>query len=181
VLYFYLAMLETQEDKDKMAVLYEMYREYLLNVARKVLHNDSDAEDALHQAFLRIANNFTNIGDVSSHQTRNYLVIIVTGIALNVQNKRRREGELFFEDIGEAEDDLVIEDQVLKYETLWDAVEQLQPMQEEILYLRYFEGLSVKEVAKRMNLSESATKKRLERARHALRKVLSEEQEENDC
>jgi len=71
MLNIYLAMLETQEDKDKMTELYETYREYLCNIAQSILHSKDDAEDVLHEAFLRIANDFTKIGEVSSRKTEN--------------------------------------------------------------------------------------------------------------
>ena len=42
-----------------------------------------------------------------------------------------------------------------------------------VLLLHYFEGYSVKEIAKILNLSENAVKKRLQRAREALRLELT--------
>jgi RNA polymerase sigma-70 factor (ECF subfamily) len=177
MLYFYLAMLETSEEQEKMTVLYKTYREYLLNIARKLLGNESDAEDVLHSAFVRVANNFTNIGEVSCHQTRNYLVIIVRGLALNLLRERRRANAISLDDFGEAEVSLTVEDQTLKqieYEVLHQALDQLPPEYRDVLYLMYFEELSVKEIVKRINCSESAVKKRLERARQALGVILTE-------
>jgi len=177
MLYFYLAMLETPEDQEKMTELYGTYREYLLNIARKLLGSETDAEDVLHSAFVRVANNFTNIGDVSCHQTRNYLVIIVRGLALNLLRERRKANEVSLDDLSEAEISLMVDDQTLshiEYEVLHQAFEQLPPIHRDVLYLMYFEGLSVKEIAKRIGLTDSAEKKRLERARQALEVILAE-------
>jgi RNA polymerase sigma-70 factor (ECF subfamily) len=174
MLYIYLAMLETPEDKEKMTELYETYREYLCNVAQSILHNKDDAEDVLHQAFLRIANNFTNIGEVSCRQTRNYLVIIVRGLARNLHKKRGEHLELPIEVLEWSEimsmDDPQLEQ--IEYEALHQALEELPAIHRDILYAVYFEGRPVKEIAKHIDLSEKAAQKRLERARQALQIVL---------
>lgn len=170
MLYIYLAMLETPEDKEKMTELYELYREYLYNAAQSILHNKEDTEDVLHQAFLRIANNFTNIGEVSCRQTRNYLVIIVRGLAKNLQKKRGEHMELPIEDWERSDfmsmDDLHLEQ--IEYEVLYEALEELPAIHRDMLYAVYYEGISVKEFAKHIDLSDKTAQKRLERARQAL-------------
>jgi len=175
MLYIYLAMLESPEDKEKMADLYYTYREYLLNTARDILRDESDAEDVVHEAFLRVANNFTKICDVSSHQTRNFLVIIVRGLALNQYNKRNRVVEVSFENLEGTDDSLAVEDsgpEQFEYEDLHQVLEQLPAEHRDILYLMYYERLSVREISKFLNLTESAVKKRLQRARAAVQKNL---------
>jgi len=174
MLYIYLAMLETPEDKEKMTELYKTYREYLCNVAQSILHSEDDAEDVLHQAFLRIANNFTNIGEVSCRQTRNYLVIVVRGLAKNLQKKRGKQLDVPIEDLEWADfmsmDNPQLEQ--IEYEALHQVLEALPAIHRDILYAVYFEGRSVKEIAKHIDLSEKAVQKRLERARQALQQVL---------
>jgi len=174
MLYIYLAMLETPEDREKMTELYETYREYLCNVAQSVLHSRDDAEDVLHHAFQRIAKDFTKIGEVSSRHTRNYLVIVVRGLALNLLKKRGRLSEVSLDDL-EWSDFMSVDDPQLErieYEELHQAIEKLPTTHRDILFAVYFEGLSVKEVAKHIELSEKAAQKRLERARQALYHVL---------
>jgi len=176
MLYIYLAMLETPEDKQKMTELYEAYSEYLCNVAQSILHNKDDAEDVLHHAFLRIANDFTKIGDVSSRQTRNYLVIIVRGLALNLLKKRGRLSEVSLGD-SEWADFMSVDDPQLErieYEALHQAIESLPVIHRDMLYAVYFDERTVKEIARHIDLSEKAVQKRLERARQALHQVLKE-------
>jgi len=172
----YLAMLETPEEKDKMTELYEAYNEYLYHVAQGILYNKYDAEDVLHQAFLRIANHFKNIGDVHSRKTRNYLVIIVRGLAKNLQKKRGEQLEVSFEEL-EWTDFMSIDDpqfEQIEYEALHQAIEKLPVIHRDILYAVYFDGHSVKEFSKHIDRSEKAVQKRLERARQALHQGLKE-------
>ena len=49
----YLQMIETPEDRSKFETLYEEYRDAMYAVAQKILRNNMDAEDALHQAFCK--------------------------------------------------------------------------------------------------------------------------------
>jgi len=176
MLYIYLAMLDTPEDKDKMTKLYETYNEYLCNIAQSILHNKYDAEDVLHQAFLRVANNFTNIGEVPSRKTRNYLVIIVRGLAKNLQKKRGKQLEVPIEEL-EWADFMSVDDpqlEQIEYEYLYQAIEKLPVIHRDILYAVHFEERSVKEIAKHIDLTEKTVQKRLERARQALHQGLKE-------
>lgn len=178
MLYIYLAMLETPEDKQKMTELYMTYREYLLRVAYNILYDQDDAEDVLHKAFLRVAQNMPKMDEVSCPQTRNFLVTIVRGLAINLYKKRKKVVELSFEELDEIKDDFEMEDRTVEeigYEALHEAIEHLPDIHRVVLNLMYFRSFSTKEISKYLNLTEAAVKKRLERARHALQKILIEE------
>lgn len=59
----YLQMIESDEDKSKLEQLYIMYKGLMFHVAMKILKNEFDAEDAVHQAFLSLIENLKkNIG-----------------------------------------------------------------------------------------------------------------------
>lgn len=51
---FYISLAETAEDKSLIERLYNGYERYMYAVAFSVLHNEQDAEDTVHEAFLRI-------------------------------------------------------------------------------------------------------------------------------
>lgn len=53
----YLQMIESDEDKSKFEQLYIMYKGFMFHVAMKILKNEFDAEDAVHQAFLSLIEN----------------------------------------------------------------------------------------------------------------------------
>ena len=50
----YLQMIESEEDKSKFEAIYNKYRYLMFSVANRVLNNQYDAEDAVHQAFISI-------------------------------------------------------------------------------------------------------------------------------
>ena len=68
----YLQMLETPEEKSLFEQIYLEYRGLMYHVAYEILHNEQDAEDAVHQAFVKIAENIKKIDDPVCPQTHNY-------------------------------------------------------------------------------------------------------------
>ena len=68
----YLQMIESDEDKSKFEQLYIMYKGLMFHVAMKILKNEFDAEDAVHQAFLSLIENLKKISDVKCPKTRTY-------------------------------------------------------------------------------------------------------------
>ena len=53
----YLQIIETDEDKSTFEQIYEAYRGLMFHAAFKVLTHEQDAEDAVHYAFVKIAEN----------------------------------------------------------------------------------------------------------------------------
>ena len=53
----YLQMIETPEEKSVFEQIYLEYRGLMYHVAYEILHNEQEAEDAVHQAFAKIAEN----------------------------------------------------------------------------------------------------------------------------
>lgn len=72
----YLQTIETEEDKSKFEDIYREYRGLMYYVAYKRLHHEQDAEDAVHYAFMKIAENIKIIDPVSP-KTKQLVVTIV--------------------------------------------------------------------------------------------------------
>ena len=51
----YLAAIDAPEDRDTFVTLYETYRNLMFHVAHQILRNEADAEDAVHDAFVTVA------------------------------------------------------------------------------------------------------------------------------
>ena len=171
MLLFLLAMLETPEEKQKFTELYEANRDRMFSVAKGILRDEQLAEDAVQQAFLRLIRYPKKIESFSCNQARNYLVVIVRNTAIDMYNRRRRIAEVPFDDsYGTHEDgELTV---TLENDELLEAVDQLPEIYSEALYLSYYLGLSVNEIAGSLHLSDGAVKLRLMRARQKLRVIL---------
>jgi len=176
MLLLFLSMIDNPEDERKFEQLYLLYYEIMMRTANKILRDEYLAEDAVHETFSRILNDLEKIDDVSCHQTRSYTVIKVRGIALNMLRERRKVIDMPFEELvedveaGDLEDEIADE---ISYEELRAALGRLPLIHRDALYLMYYDDLPVRKIAGQLGLSESAAKKRLERARGALRAELT--------
>ena len=63
-------MIDAEEDKQKFAILYETYRHLMMKVALNVLKDTFLAEDAVHEAFIKIAKNMEKIGEIDATATK---------------------------------------------------------------------------------------------------------------
>ena len=88
----FLSILETDEDRDVLVELYNEYGNAMLRVAKRYFPDDANAaEDAVQNAWVRVAENFKKILDVPCKKRGAYLVIIVKNEAITILRKRRKE------------------------------------------------------------------------------------------
>lgn len=125
MLAIYLSMLETNEEKNQFEQLYIKYKQDMYAVAYGILKNKEDAEDAVHQSFLKIADNFSKVSQIPCHELKAYIVIICRNTAINIyrqnQNRAEHSTELFETEIV---DESYFEKQ--NYDELLLAIKQLQ-------------------------------------------------------
>lgn len=77
MLQIYLSMIDTEDEQIKFELLYKKYRKLMHWIAKGILNDDSLAEDAVHEAFLRILKNFHKVGEISCPKTVIFTVIIL--------------------------------------------------------------------------------------------------------
>lgn len=165
----YLQMIGGEEEKLRFAVLYETYRGLMFYTANNILHNAQDAEDAVHQAFISLAENFSKIKTIECPQTRAFVVIIVERKAIDILRKRSRQAEVGMNEAVHGIDIPLPGDNGLA-----DAMASLPAHAREILLLRYYNGYTTMEIADFFGVSYAAMKKQLSRAKSALKKRMEE-------
>lgn len=170
----YLSTLETGEDKKLFENLYLKHRQSMYAVAYSVLNNVEDSEDAVHYAFLRIADNFKKIKDLPCHEIKPYFVIIVRNVSINIYNKNKKNAERLtgLEDNHISVDINFFEN--IDYEKLVQAISDLPTIYKDVLYLRYVSGFTNKEISKMLDISVDAVRKRIERSKKLLKAELEE-------
>ncbi len=167
----YLAMIEAPEEKLKFEQLYMRYRGLMFHAAMQILNNQSDAEDAVHQAFVSIAENIKKISLVDSPKTRSYIVIITQNKAIDIYRANRRTaGAEFNEELGG------IVPQMPGDSGLTEALARLPVRSRSVLLLRYHVGLGTAEIAGLLGMNRDAVRKLIWRAKESLRKLMEEEE-----
>lgn len=175
VMLVYLEMLETPEEKLKFEQLYFLYRDKMYAVAFKILHNENDAEDIVHESFKAIIENFEKINDISCHKTWNYIVTIVKNKSFTLYQKKKHHETSAYEDWVEVKMDFtpekVTEEREIA-EILAELIRNLPFPYKEVLYLQYYNALSGEEIAKFIDKTPAHVRKISQRAKAMLKEEL---------
>jgi len=157
------------------------------SLALRILGHEQDAEDVTQQTFLSALENLGGFRGDASFST--WLMRIATHAALKVIRKRKGLPTISLDESANSEDSDKVprpqsiadwrespEELVSKREIqqlLESALSQLDEPHRLVFLLRDVEGMSIKETAETLNLSESNTKVKLLRARLKLREILT--------
>ena len=166
----YLTIIDSEDDKSKFISLYEKYRKLMFYVAHSILKDEQLSEDAVQEAFLRIAKNFHKVGEVSCPHTRNFVVIITKNIAITMYNKNLYDFEEFTDNVISALSDEAFEK--VPEKELTECILQLPEAYRSPLYLYYIYGYSIREISGLLSITVENAKKRIQRARHILKKMI---------
>jgi len=171
-------------DRAEFARLVDAFSAPIYRLGLKILGNPQDAEDVLQNTFINALTHFAGFEGRSSIST--WLYRIASNEALMLL--RRKKTTVNFDDFeAGAEEDTPLpevfvdwsdlpEDQLLSGESstaLNDAVKRLPEPLRMVFVLRDVEGISIRDTAEILNLTETNVKTRLLRARMALRESLS--------
>jgi RNA polymerase sigma-70 factor (ECF subfamily) len=173
-------------DRLEFARLVDDYSGRIYRLVRRILTDDQDVEDVLQETFIKVYQKIATFEGRS--QLATWIYRIAMNKALTVLRKKDPEAvslEQGFEMDDESGDSIPMEivdwcclpeSELLSVEArrhIDSAIHQLSPALQAVFLLRDVEGLSVRETAEALNLSEPAVKVRLLRARLALREKLS--------
>jgi RNA polymerase sigma-70 factor (ECF subfamily) len=164
--------------------LVKRYDRKLLRIAQSVTHNTEDSQDAVQEAFLKAYQNLAAFREDSQFST--WLIRITVNQSLLKLRKQRATREASLDEDFQAEGDILpIEvtdwapnpEQLCWASELRDilirALEELSPILRTVFVLRDIEGLSIDQTAEVLNVSHTAVKARLWRARLQLRERLN--------
>ncbi|WP_339793122.1 sigma-70 family RNA polymerase sigma factor [uncultured Imperialibacter sp.] len=157
--------------------LYKLYNKAMLNVAWRIVNNQSDAEDILQESFLSA---FRNIQSYKGDATFGaWLKRIVVNKAIN--HIRKRKLEMSDQEIGEvdvADEQNSVENDpevLLSVERIKRAIPQLPDGFRAVLSLYLLEGYDHREIADILGITESTSKSQFNRAKSRLREILKSE------
>lgn len=168
-------IIREKREKEKLARLYEEHKAFLLNYAVKYYTDRAGAEEALQETFLTIIENKEKYLELNRLDFRRLAVTImkhkcIDAIRRETVRRHRPFDDAYYEDpSGVVENDLIRREEM---EILKDALETLSDKSRKILILKYVEGLTYREIATRLDMSEAYVQTVLYRARQKLKKIL---------
>jgi RNA polymerase sigma-70 factor (ECF subfamily) len=163
-------------DAKALEQLMRTHNRRLFRVARSILGNDAEAEDALQEGYIRAYRKMASFRGQASLST--WLTRIVVNQALEGRRRRRHAPEIDGDieeiadtaEIGETPESLAMRSQLRSL--IETSIDGLPETYRTVFIMRAVEGLSVEETADALGISEANTKTRFLRARALLRDAL---------
>lgn len=181
MLLYYLSLVETEEDESKLSKIYYEYNKLMMYTALNVLKDPDLAQEAVNDAFIRIINNLHKIkmDEIYSHKTMSFLVKIVRNTSIDKIKDENKHNNINFDDVNEA---AILSlhnnnnvDDLMNVLSVYEAINRLPQKYKEILELKIYRDFTDKEIAKFLNISHNAARKRLQYAREELHIILEKE------
>ena len=168
----YLSLLDSEEEISKFELIYNTYKKQMYYTANNILKDSHLAEDAVHNAFLRIINNLEKIEDINSHKTKGLIVIIVKNVSIDIyrKNKKERDNNIFIDDL----DDINGYDEINKNDIgdLEIAISKLPENYKQVFLLKFSHELTDNEISEILDIKPDNVRKRISRGREKLKNIL---------
>lgn len=139
-------------------------------VAYSILRNESQAEDAVQDSFIKLTDYLDKIRDVADYHTKALVVKIVKTTAINRYRKNQRDEWLYDfqeeKEIADPED--VIERKLMSISNssvLEEAAKGMPDIYKEVIRYRCFYEMSTREIADITGVDTATVRKRYERAK----------------
>lgn len=150
----------SRKSEADISCILQAYGNILYRTAYLLLGNPHDVQDVMQEVLLRYIEKSPAFASVDHEKA--WLLRVISNCCKDCLRFRKRQSYVELEQIPESlaapEDKQVIQE-LYALPTKWKSV----------LLLHYFEGYSVREIAGILRMSENAVKKRLQRAREALK------------
>jgi len=158
-------------DKHAFEELFKKYFPSLMAFSRRILVNEDDAREVVHQVFINL---WEKGGEIDlSTSMKSYLFTSVNNRSLNVIRDRKKfSSEEVPELAGEWDASALIESMELE-EKIRSAIDSLPEKCREIFELNRFEGLKYAEIAGHLDISVKTVENQMSKALKILREQLA--------
>ena len=173
----YLILLETDQERDRFRTIYEKNYLKMYHVALGILKQQADAENAVHEAFLALAENFGKYSYLPDGKMTGLCVSIAKNKAIDMLRKIKHYTKAELEDLilydertevnPEEAQQTSEESQVIR-----QAMQEISEVLREALILKYYYGMGNQEIAKIQGVSKKAVEMRLYRGKQKLKMIL---------
>ena len=167
----------TQGNREAFTSIYSTYVEILYEYGMRILNNEDQVKDCIHDLFFKLWMNHANIG--TTDNIRYYLIGALRNTIFTYKAKADRmktedfqNPDDFLLDFDVESDHIQKEDSSAQSKKIKDALNKLTGRQKEIIYLKYFEEMDYEQISELMNISVKGAYKLSARALDALKTIL---------
>lgn len=150
--------------------IYNLYSQELMNISYGYTKNRDDSLDVIQNVFYKLFN--SNKSFPTKRDEKYWLIRVTVNESIDLLRKKSKVVLLDKDVINLISLKEETDDKYLKLEELSEKVKNLPEKYRVVIILHYYDSLSIKEITEILKISESAVKKRLERARNMLKKEM---------
>lgn len=170
------------EQKEELEKLFRLYKDGMLHYAFSFTRNEEMAEDIIQDVFIKVAGCMDRVGEMEDDYRKNFLFVIVKNCSIDYLRRMKKE----WTQTCHLEDELVLADgsDVLEVicegeqkRFLHEEIGKLKKPYQEVLVMKYIQGLKDDEVAKKLDISTENVRIRIYRAKKVLAKAIRMEEE----
>lgn len=173
MLFMYLSMVDTPEEKSKFEKIYFRYRKLMFYCANQILQDEKLAEDAVQEAFLKIIKHLKKITDVECNKTKHFIVIIVECAAKDIYRKEKKHTQISWEEM-EQTYACSLKEKMTDLTEVEEAILKLPLTYRQIFMMKYVGGYSNKEIGEILDVRQGTLRQRILRGKEMLEKILEE-------
>ncbi len=174
---------QEMDKKEFFRRMYDRYSDDMYRFAFRVLRNESDTQDAVQNALIRLYEHLDTVMKInqrSDGKEKAYILMIVKNTAVDIFKKNKGDVQLYNTMVMDRE----FRRAVLGYELpkseadrerelmLEECLKELKTEYLEAIDLFYYEGYTQKEIAEVLGISEQLAGVRLHRARKAVKHLM---------
>ena len=158
-------------DDEAFARLVRRHQRNVYNLGYRIMGSREDAEDITQETFLAAYEHLKSYD--KRWPFKNWLLSIAHNKCVDWLRKGRPHYELDgVEDAKARVEEMVLRNE--RSETIQSALQELSFEDRAVVILKYWEGMSYKEIAETLNVNEGSVRNRLYRARKALAEMLKD-------
>lgn len=148
--------------------LVSRYSSRLFHFLRTRSGSDEDIEDLMQETFLRAFRNIDRYDPKWSFST--WLYTMAVRLAISRHRSKKADPLPLYPDLREhpspgPQDRLILKEEAKAHKNIWNLAKTLKPGEYQALWLRYAEGLPVKDIARAMNRTQIGVRTLLHRSR----------------
>jgi RNA polymerase sigma-70 factor (ECF subfamily) len=162
------------QDGDRRAYeeIYRRYHERVHHTCMRILHNPADAAEATQETFLR---GFRGLQSFNGrYQLGAWLTRIASNVSVDALRARSRSVNVvtITDEVARLPENVTRSDTTVEEKVaVGEALDEMQPLHAQALFLRAVEGLSHNEMASRLEMSPAQVKSLLHRSRSSFKRV----------
>ena len=174
--------IENDDDRTFMIQLYIDYRWFMYNIAYEIIQDSQIAEDMVSQAVCELIDALDDIRKINCCKLKSYIALLVRNDSIDFVRKRQRQSKYFFlpkdEEImnnvaadGEVDAMLIHDAEIME---LKKALSSLAENERMLLTMKYLDGASDEDIARKLGIGTASVRTYLTRARRRLCQAMKE-------